>query len=128
LGLPKPNLKGFVMRLIAELTMPNVGSWNGQYSGAKDRKTVVFATSSKKYESLIGSYYYNFGDGWGASVQVREAEPRERVTKKFSGYEWMLAEIKVHGKILTSDERDKLKEESKNAKEMLGKLDSIESL
>jgi len=94
------------MRLIAELTMPNVGSWNGQYSGAKDKKTVVFSTSAKSHGHLVGNYYYNFGDGWGANVEIREAQPRERVTKKFSGYEWMLGEIKKHGRILDRDERE----------------------
>ena len=93
------------MRLIAELTMPNVGSWNGQYTGAKDKKTVVFDTSTKTYGNLIGSYYYDFGDGWGANVQIREALPRERVTNKFSTYHWMLKEIKEHGRILKRSER-----------------------
>jgi len=92
------------MRLIAELTMPNVGSWNGQYSGANQKKTVVFSTSEKKHGHLIGNYYYNFGDGWGANVEIRKALPREKVTKQFSNYTWMLDEIKEHGRILRIDE------------------------
>jgi hypothetical protein len=92
------------MRLIAQLTMPNVGSWNGKFSGENNIYTVVFS-KSKKDESHIGNYYYNFGDGWGANVQIRHAKPREKVTKRFFGYEWMLGEIKEHGRILTLQER-----------------------
>lgn len=89
------------MRLIAELTMPNVGSWNGKWTGAKNTYTKVFSTS-KKAEKFIGSYRYSFGDGWSANVQVRLAEPRERVSNKFYGYEWMIHSIKDHGDIRTS--------------------------
>lgn len=86
------------MRLIAELTIPNVGSWNGRWSGEKDKYTKVFSTSKKMME-YIGNYYYNFGDGWGVNVQIREAEPREKITNKFCGYDWMIDSIKEHKKI-----------------------------
>jgi len=84
--------------LIAELTMPNVGSWNGKWTGAANRYTKAFSTS-KKMKKFVGSYYYNFGDGWGASIEVRNAEPREKITNKFYGYEWMIASIKRYGDI-----------------------------
>ncbi|MCP3924506.1 MAG: hypothetical protein GY714_18185 [Desulfobacterales bacterium] len=85
------------MRLIAELTMPNNNSWNGRWSGDKDKFTKVFTkTDSKKNREFIGNYYYNFGDGWGANVEIREALPREKVTNKFCGYNWMITSIKVH--------------------------------
>lgn len=95
-------------RLIAELRMPNVGSWNGKWTGENNNYTVVFS-KKKKDEEHIGNYYYNFGDGWGASVTIRHAEPREKVTNRFYGYEWMLKEIKENGRILTLDERKKIK-------------------
>jgi len=58
------------MRLIAELTMPNVGSWNGQWSGKNNKYTLVFSrTKNKKNEHFIGNYYYNFGDGWGCKCR-----------------------------------------------------------
>lgn len=88
------------VRLIAELTMPNSGSWNGKWSGDKEAFTVVFAGRiNKKNEKLIGNYSYSFGDGWRANVKIREARPRERVTNKFAGYDWMITSIKKHGEI-----------------------------
>lgn len=90
------------MRLIAELSMPNRGSWNGGWTGENSKYTKVFATS-KKMESLIGDYRYSFGDGWTARISVRPAEPRERVTNRFAGYEWMISSIKSHGDIRTSN-------------------------
>ncbi len=88
------------MRLIAELSMPNRGSWNGQWSGSNNRYTIIFATSAnKKNREYIGSYYYNFGDGWTARVNIREAESKEKVTNQFCGYEWMVTSIKIHKEI-----------------------------
>lgn len=89
------------MRLIAELTMPNVGSWNGKWTGERERYTKAISAPAKDAEKLIGSYYYNFGDGWGANVEIRKAEPRERVTNNFCGYDWMISSIKNNGYICT---------------------------
>jgi len=95
------------MRLIAKLSMPNVGSWNGKWSGEGDQYTIAFFVAPDKADKLLGSYYYNFGDGWGASVQIREPLKKgEKVTNKFCGYEWMVDEIKLHGRILTLNERE----------------------
>ena len=86
------------MRLIAELTMPNAGSWDGKWHRAEKRYTKVFSTS-KKSEKFIGNYRYSFGDGWIANVEVRHPEPRERVSNKFAGYDWMITSIKHCGEI-----------------------------
>jgi len=88
------------MRLIAELTMPKCGSWNGQWSGENDRYTVAFKTSPREVEKLVGRYYYNWPDGWGVSVEVRKPFPREKVTGRFCGYNWMIDSIRQHGKII----------------------------
>lgn len=86
-------------RVMFELSMPNVGSWNGKWSGEDDIYTVS-KTLTKKNEDLIGQdFYYNFGDGWGASVKVREARPREKATNRFCGYEWMIDSILANRKI-----------------------------
>lgn len=89
------------MRLIAELTMPNVGSWNGKWTGESNKYTISLNVSPKKAETIIGNYYYNFGDGWGANVEIRKPKNRERVTNKFCGYEWMTRSILANGKIIT---------------------------
>jgi hypothetical protein len=112
-----------------ELTMPNVGSWNGKWTGS-DKKYFVIrkldnetadkimkdAKSTPIYEGffqpkLVGysplreNYYYNFGDGWGANICVEQVDAKEasRRRKKsigFYGYEWMVDSIIRFGDIL----------------------------
>ena len=87
-----------------ELTMPNIGSWNGKWTGSdkkyfvikrmKDKvadKIMEGAESIPIYEGFsskcIGSspprknYYYNFGDGWGANICVEQVDAKEAAKK-----------------------------------------------
>ena len=73
---------------------------------------VAFQLSMPKHAQAVvdgGPYYHDFGDGWGASVSAKivdDAEAR-RLTRKsagFCGYDWMLDEIREHGRILTRAE------------------------
>jgi hypothetical protein len=105
------------MLISFELTMPNVGSWNGKWTGS-DRKYYVVKNVSKRYlekqdyfkpllENGNDSWYYNFGDGWGASVSVelvdsKTASKRRKLSKGFCGYEWMIQSIIYYGAIKTS--------------------------
>ncbi len=88
-------------RLIFELSMPSNNSWNGKWSGENNKYTVARKVSKKRALELEDYYHYNFGDGWAAGVSVREANPRERATNKFCGYEWMIDSIIDNGKITT---------------------------
>lgn len=92
------------------LSMPNVGSWNGRWSGKDNLYAVVRTFSGKKgaahAATLLAkrSFYYNFGDGWGASISVSEITPGEarrvrKATKGFCGYEWMIHSIVADGVI-----------------------------
>ena len=114
-----------------ELTMPNVGSWNGKWTGTDykyfvikifDNKTagkiMLGATTSPIYEGFftrtkIGdtpprkSYYYDFGDGWGANIRIeqvyaKEANKRRKISAGFRGYEWMIDSIIKFDEILSS--------------------------
>ena len=105
-----------------ELTMPNRGSWNGQWSG-QDKKYYVIKKVSDKYiaskdhfkELLKDGYdnfYYRWSDGWGANVRVeiidsKEAAKRRKISKGFCGYDWMIDSILFYGKITTETERKK---------------------
>lgn len=100
------------MIIAFELSMPNVGSWNGRWSGESKRyiirKTIRSQDDIKKAQSLIGYHYYNFGDGWGANVCVeqinaKEANKRRKISKGFCGYEWMINSIMEFNKILNTE-------------------------
>jgi hypothetical protein len=97
-----------------KLSMPNVGSWNGRWSG-EGKMYVVTRSFPKKQEDearkiLDGKYYYyNFGDGWSAGVTVSQCDAKEaaRIRRRsagFCGYDWMINSIIKHGKIITSVE------------------------
>lgn len=99
------------MILCFELSMPNVASWNGKWSGEGTlyAKIINFGHSKKakaKADSLLGYYHYHFGDGWSAGVDVKEVDAKEagkirRKSKGFCGYDWMVESIRYNGKIQT---------------------------
>ena len=131
------------MRILSfELTMPNVGSWNGHWTGEDNKyyiirkldnkiadKVMTDAKSQPLYEGVfirkyVGettprkNFYYNFGDGWGANVRVevvdaKESRKRQKISKGFSGYDWMVTSIIQHGDILTERQIKELKEAEK---------------
>lgn len=108
------------MKIVSfELTMPNVGSWNGKWTGADRRYYHIRKFHDKEikkdYPHLAkvlakgrDSWYYNFGDGWGANVSAeivdsKQANIRRKVSAGFCGYEWMIDSILKRGKITTED-------------------------
>lgn len=98
--------------LCFELSMPRVASWKGPWSGegrscARIRRFGPSKVTKEKAARNLaaGSYYYNFGDGWRASVDVREVTAREaakleRNSAGFCGYDWMIESIIRDGEIL----------------------------
>ena len=105
------------MNIQFTLSMPNVGSWNGKWSGSKNLYAIVQSFTGRlgraKAEAILakGSFYYNFGDGWGASIRASEITGSEvrrvrRESKGFCGYDWMVQSIRDHGSIY-SDLRPK---------------------
>lgn len=86
--------------------MPNVGSWNGRWSGASNLYARAVNLTDKLADKILegSSYSYNFGDGWRASVSVKmvtsaEARKVRRETKGFCGYDWMIDSIISDGAI-----------------------------
>lgn len=103
-----------------KLGMPNVGSWNNKWSHKDrlfasiirlpDRSKQSKIESEEKIKLWSGSHYYDFEDGWGASVTVKEVDEKEaklinKNSDGFSGYDWMITMIMNHGRILTRSER-----------------------
>jgi hypothetical protein len=100
------------MKIAFILTMPNVGSWNGKWSGEGNLYCIVKSFTSKKgKEKAVNvlskpSYYYRWNDGWCASVAVKKVENAEartlkRNSKGFCGYDWMIDSIIENGLIKT---------------------------
>jgi hypothetical protein len=107
------------MKINFELTMPNVGSWNGRWTGqgkkyyvtrsyfgkqAKELKAKLFSASDRP------SWYYRWEDGWGANVTAEivtasEARKRQRISAGFCGYEWMIDSIEEYNKIYASHQK-----------------------
>lgn len=91
------------MRVEFRLSMPNVGSWNGRWSGEGKRYTIKRNLTAKQVRELglPTSWYYSFGDGWGASVSASVMESGERFKKSngFCGYDWMVENILYYNRI-----------------------------
>lgn len=92
-----------------QLTMPGNNSWNGKWTGDDKFYARTRKFTPKRAAQILekGSYGYNFGDGWYASVSVKEitgAEKRQidKNTKGFCGYEWMIDSIVYYQGIYTS--------------------------
>lgn len=91
------------------LSMPNIGSWNGKWSGSSGNyfRLVRMGRSKLSHEKaaeFVGSYFYNFGDGWSASVSVELVTLSDMKGKKSDGfysYDWMIKSILKNKKITT---------------------------
>ena len=99
------------MRTLAfELTMPRNNSANGRWSGDSKRHIRIVRVGATCTLKDVGSFYYDFGDGWGANVSVTEVHGQEirklrKVSDGFCGYDWMIDEIRFEGRIKTLEER-----------------------
>lgn len=93
-----------------ELTMPNVNTWDGTWSGQNKKYFLVRRLTKKQIENLnlvdgLNSFFYDFGDGWSARIKVeqvdtKEANKRKKLSSGFCGYDWMIESIISNGKIL----------------------------
>lgn len=103
-----------------QLTMPNVGSWNGKWSGEGSKYYVIKKVSERwikkqeHFKTLLeankDSWHYSWSDGWGANVTAEivtsyEASKRRKQSSGFCGYEWMVDSIMWYGEIMNSSQR-----------------------
>ena len=101
------------MILSFTLSMPNIGSWNGKWTGANN----LYARTNKfngngmleKANAILnkGYFHYNFGDGWSAGVRVEKVDSKtaakiRKASKGFCGYDWMIDSIINNLEIQTS--------------------------
>jgi len=102
------------MRHVAfEITMPVTNTWNGRSSLDHKHEEVVRSFRDHDLAEKIlerERFSYSFGDGWVATIKVREVDGREslRIKRKrsdFWGYGWMVDSIVDFGKILPSAKR-----------------------
>ena len=90
------------------LTMPNCGSWNGKWTG-EGRVYAIAKKAFRRGKEIYplckeGNYYHGWNDGWGANVEAKLVTPREakevmKKSKGFAGYDWMVDNILMTGKI-----------------------------
>jgi hypothetical protein len=95
------------------LSMPQVGSWNGKWSGEDKLYAICRSHSKKETQRILGDgidhWSYHWTDGWSALVEAKiiDSEEAARVRKKsvgFCNYEWMIDSIETHGKIIVPQE------------------------
>ena len=103
------------MILAFTLSMLGRGSWNGGWSGEDRLYCIVENFKGAKSIALAilalaaAPYYYNWHDGWGARIDVREVTPADarKLRKKsngFCGYDWMVRTIIDHGRPMADHE------------------------
>lgn len=101
------------------LSMPNVGSWNGKWTGSSNYYAITknigrTKKAIEKGEKILKEIYYiyDFGDGWTAKVSVSKVDAKEaanirRKSNGFCRYDWMVDSILDIGEIKTETERKK---------------------
>lgn len=97
------------MILSFELTMPNVGSWNGKWSRSGKAYFIFKTVKKAEFDNIMQgrdtrNFYYDFKDGWGANVRVElissaEKNKRKKISAGFCSYDWMVDSIIKHGEI-----------------------------
>ena len=86
--------------VVFKLSMPKNNSWNGRWSGNGDFHIITKPDKCVPKDRIGKSYYYDFGDGWCACVDVMQlsgnsSEYRKMVrnNRGFCGYDWMVYSI-----------------------------------
>lgn len=102
--------------------MPNVGSWNGRWTGEENKYYIIenvpndFMKSKDHFTALIqkgrDSWLYSWNDGWTARITAEvidsaEAKKRRKSSEGFCGYEWMVKTIKLYGKPMNTAETER---------------------
>ena len=88
--------------IVFELTMPNVGSWNGKWTGSKNKYIRIMKERDVPKEYWNKDFYHRWEDGWTACVSTyklssNEARKLEKNSSGFHGYDWMIRSIIRHG-------------------------------
>ena len=96
------------MILSFRLSMPTNNAWNGKWTGEGRfyARTRSFSKSreSKARQIMDKDFFYDFGDGWTARVDVMRVDAKEaaairRKTAGFCGCDWMIDSIIDHEEI-----------------------------
>lgn len=90
--------------IVFELTMPQVNTWNGHWSGEGQRYIRTKREHLVPEEIWGKEFFYRWPDGWGACVSVKQmpAKDAERLMKLsagFLGYDWMIDSLIADGYI-----------------------------
>ena len=90
--------------IVFELSMPNVGSWNGKWTGANRNYIRTMRECDVPKEYWNKDFYFHWDDGWSACISTtkmpcNEARKLERKSDGFCGYDWMIKSIIRNGEI-----------------------------
>ncbi len=91
--------------LVFTLSMPNVGSWNGQWTGSTKVYARIRNPSIKIQNDLDEKYFlYRWDDGWTARIDCKKVTAKEsnklvKNSSGFCGYDWMIDSILKNGEI-----------------------------
>lgn len=92
--------------LLFTLSMPNIGSWNGKWTGSTKIYARTRNPSIKIQKELDGKYFlYQWNDGWTAQINCKKvlAKDAKKIMKNssgFCGYDWMIDSILKNGEIV----------------------------
>ena len=97
--------------IVFKLSMPNNNSWNGRWSGHEDVHIITRPERCVPKGRIGKSYYYNFGDGWCACIDVVKMDSNSSEYRKlvrnnrgFCGYDWMVDSIIYNNEITYSED------------------------
>lgn len=90
--------------IVFELSMPNVGSWDGKWTQSDQLFIRTMQERKVPKEYWNRSFYHHWDDGWTACVTTTqmsysEARKLERKSHGFCGYDWMIRSIIRQGEI-----------------------------
>jgi len=97
------------VRVKFTLTMPQISTWNGHWSGEGKDYFMIRSMRDTDVEDLLKethSWGYAWKDGWSARITASVVPKGARSSKSngFCGYEWMVNSILERGEILANHE------------------------
>ena len=99
--------------IVFKLTMPRNNSWNGKWSGADDVHIITLPDRWVPNDRIGNSYYYDFGDGWCACIDVIKMNANSSEYRKMTRNNRGFSRYNLKLESIISNNEIKLKEDGK---------------